>query len=613
MLKKLKKLFLKILYFFFPKKDFPIPEIEESTEEECIMKIADPTEFKKVEKIIQTTLKRKRAKNQIYEIPICVHVIHKGEPIGTGSNIHDSQVYSAINGLNEDFSKELLSRGDGNWAKTPFRFMLINKDDKGNPTNGIYRVNGAALSEKYKQEGIKASWGSVGENEQIVKNYSIQNNQHCCNLWIVTEMNNNNGGSGIQGFAYFPTTSMVDGIVTLYNATGKYPHNYITGVNDRYNLKSYTNLNRTLTHEMGHYLGLMHTFQGNSCSETNCQLEGDRVCDTPPTIKNSNGKYPACNGTQMVENYMDYTNQTYKNAFTQGQVDRMILAFENSRTNLMFSDALDNLSALAASASISFIHPDKVTCPGSKQYVTVKITNTSQNPIHKIKFKITQGENIYFYIWWGPIPPQGNEGYDYVTLCEFNTDHSKRLAVEIVSINNLPYYTEINKDIIIPKNDAFKIKISQDMAMGQITWNIKEVNSNTIYYASPQYVNFKAGTIKEHMICLPDGDYILSIIDIYPGMESPEAYIKFIDPKEKELLNITDTLETIEYSFTVTNGLFGDINKDGKIDLMDLSALNVHYNTKIGDPNYNSDADLNKDGIINALDLSILNYIFSKT
>ena len=113
-----------------------------------------------------------------------------------------------------------------------------------------------------------------------------------------------------QGFAYTgPTFDEKDGIVVLYNAFG------LVG-----ELKPDRDMNRTITHEMGHHLSLYHTFfNTTSCSsETNCEAQGDEVCDTPPTRANNQGCGQAvCTGAQ-VENYMDYTPQECKNAFTAG-------------------------------------------------------------------------------------------------------------------------------------------------------------------------------------------------------------------------------------------------------------------------------------------------------
>src|SRR5690554_2376576 len=244
--------------------------------------------------------------NSIYTIPVVVHIIHKGEAIGSGSNISDEQVYSAINALNQDFRKMAGTYGDGDGADIEVEFCLAQRDPSGNPTTGINRVSGCSVT-NYCTQGIKSGSGA-GAVEVDVKNLSRWPNQSYYNIWVVSEINNNNGGSGVQGYAYFPTTSIVDGTVLLYNAFGTVG-----------NLKAYTNRNRTLTHEIGHAFALFHTFQGNSCSETNCALNGDRVCDTPPTTQNSNCGTPPCVGTQQANNYMDTPTKIVQTGFPRAK------------------------------------------------------------------------------------------------------------------------------------------------------------------------------------------------------------------------------------------------------------------------------------------------------
>jgi hypothetical protein len=88
------------------------------------------------------------------------------------------------------------------------------------------------------------------------------------------------------------------------------------------------NLGRTLTHELGHFFNLYHTFQ--SCDGSNCATSGDRVCDTPssdtpwyscvegPGVVGTN-----CGTSQLTMNYMDYVSDSCMYMFTAGQVNRM--------------------------------------------------------------------------------------------------------------------------------------------------------------------------------------------------------------------------------------------------------------------------------------------------
>lgn len=262
----------------------------------------------------------------VFTIPLVVHIIHSGQAIGTGANISETQVLSAVVALNEDFRKIPGSTGDGNGVDTEIEFCLATLDPDGNPTNGINRVNASSVA-GYALEGITAGQGS-GANELSVKSLSRWNRNQYYNIWIVSEIEDNNGGSGIQGYAYYPNSSAtLDGAVILYNAFGTVG-----------NLKFYTNMNTVASHELGHGLFLYHTFQGGSCSETNCNTQGDRVCDTPPTTLNSSCNSPACSGIQQVENYMDYTSQNCLNMFTQGQKNRMRDALQLFRPSLLNSE-----------------------------------------------------------------------------------------------------------------------------------------------------------------------------------------------------------------------------------------------------------------------------------
>ncbi|TDP58880.1 zinc-dependent metalloprotease [Flavobacterium dankookense] len=98
------------------------------------------------------------------------------------------------------------------------------------------------------------------------------------------------------------------------------------------------NKGRTLTHELGHYFNLDHTFNG--CGETNCAVYnvnnpvGDGICDTPPQT-NATGGCPnpstvmSCTSGQraLSMNYMDYTNDNCMYMFTPGQATRMLARY----------------------------------------------------------------------------------------------------------------------------------------------------------------------------------------------------------------------------------------------------------------------------------------------
>jgi hypothetical protein len=253
-----------------------------------------------VEVIIQNNVNSK-SKSTIYSIPVVVHVIHLGEPIGTGSNISDIQIQQSIAGLNNRFRNV-----NGLGIDVELEFCLASKDPNGNSTNGINRVDGSNIA-NYSASGITPTGNPCsGAVEIAIKDLSRWPVSDYYNIWVVSEICN---GSFV-GYASYPVGGLYDGLVIVST--------------------SMTSNSGTLPHEVGHGFFLYHTFNGDggnvSCPvDTNCIINGDRVCDTPPHKQGDCNTSNPCTLVGVWDNsrynYMSYCPLV--NRFTQGQKDRI--------------------------------------------------------------------------------------------------------------------------------------------------------------------------------------------------------------------------------------------------------------------------------------------------
>lgn len=227
-----------------------------------------------------------------YDIPVVVHILYHRN--GNG-NIADTRVHEQIQILNDDFGA--LSNGN-------IQFHLATEDPDGNTSTGITRHRSNSW---YNDTGSYAS--SIGWDTNRYLN-------------IYT-----NTAGGNLGYAYVPNGggvvgSSFDGVRILWRAFG------------------YTNyapygLGRTTTHEVGHYLGLHHTFQGG-CHSGGCYTAGDLICDTnKESAPNYSGcSRSSCSSTDPVQNFMDYSEDACMDHFTAEQVNRSRCTLANWRSNL---------------------------------------------------------------------------------------------------------------------------------------------------------------------------------------------------------------------------------------------------------------------------------------
>ncbi len=216
-------------------------------------------------------------------INVYVHVINKGTGVANG-DITAATITSQINVLNAAY------------ASTGWSFNLVSTDRTKNAT----WFNGC----------------DTAANEKKIKTALRQGTADDLNLYTC------NPGGGLLGWATFPnsytSSPKMDGVVILYSS-------FPGGSAAPYNLGD------TATHEIGHWMGLYHTFQGG------CSGSGDSVSDTPAEADAAFGcpaGQDSCTssaGADPIYNFMDYTDDSCMNTFTAGQDARMDSMFSTYR------------------------------------------------------------------------------------------------------------------------------------------------------------------------------------------------------------------------------------------------------------------------------------------
>lgn len=276
---------------------------------------------------------------QIITIPVVIHIIHDGDAIGRNENISDAQALSQIQVLNQDFRRLMNTRGYNNnavGADIGIEFCLAQRKPDGTATNGIDRVQKSA-----------AEYSTINAVENM-KAQTQWNPNDYLNLWTVhftdKESSDDTSTYGVLGYAQFPSTSQLsglkdnqgdaktDGVVIDYRYFGT--SDIVSSLKDRDYDKG-----RTATHEIGHYLGLLHIWGDGEGSSEDDESDCDATdyCDDTPQSGYEHydcaevyDTCPSKAGKDMVENYMDYTNDACMNIFTINQRDRILSVMNNS-------------------------------------------------------------------------------------------------------------------------------------------------------------------------------------------------------------------------------------------------------------------------------------------
>ncbi len=313
---------------------------------------------------------RLSADDPVLMVPVMFHIAHRGEAVGSGSNLSEGRIQAALATLNT------IYRARGKYAAandTRIEFVLANcsgidrADASGVPN---FLSKGVIYTDGNQQQQIKALFGTYQDK--------------VLNIYVSHAI------LDASGFAYYGGD--------LFITAGEFPRAdglYATA--------------RIFAHEVGHSLFLYHTFQGDkSCSgcppenvicpvNTNPLTDGDQVADTSPhrvqdlgfntlpTAINPCTDTPF--GLEMVKNHMAYG--TNADRFTPGQIARMRFYLENYLSRWIHSDAIPT-----PNNQLSFSTVPTSVCANSSVTVGFNNNSGSANPV----LLIQKGEDVVQYV-----------------------------------------------------------------------------------------------------------------------------------------------------------------------------------------------------------------------
>lgn len=410
---------------------------------------------KKIEEAKKDATKRRQT-NVVVTIPVVVHVLHSGQPVGTGSNISDLRVQSQITVLNQDYRRMLNTNGynsDTNGADVEVEFCLVQQTPEGATTNGINRVNITSL-------GVNDGYGAAIV-ESVLKPRTIWDPTRYMNIWVGDFYASAQSDlRGVLGYAQFPTgsglagldqedISSTDGVIIDWHCFGSSEiavGNYINGFN----------LGRTTTHEVGHYLGLRHVNGDNeSCVVDAIDSHNDYCLDTPAQVdlhEDCNQAYDTCPnspGLDNVTNFMDYSEDACLNKFTNDQKARIRTVLLNSpRRKSLTSSAACNTRPANITRDIYL--KSALEFENCSQYFNANLAlkNKGTTPVTSavIEYKVGNGA-VYTYNYTGSIATEATANITIPNIA-FTSIGLNEVSFRVISVNGDTDQNSFNSTLV---------------------------------------------------------------------------------------------------------------------------------------------------------------------
>lgn len=292
----------------------------------------------------------------VIRIPVVVHVI--GSELALPTDLI-GEVNQALTNANYCLRKtpNTIGDGDGVGVDVLFKLCLASEDPDGNPTSGVIVKDD--VTGPFEMKDSSAPLGSFEYHEPtrilFANNWDPARYLNILVLDMAHPLD--------LGQAFMPWEADweedLDGIIVDY--TSFFP--------SLYSANSIPTEGKTLVHEFGHYMGLMHTFSrfgdglvwdppalGSACQDDHCSWDGDRMCDTPPCCYRTSETDPHCpvdtrwsgctseintcsndspDLSDPIRNYMHYNYENCTNEFTFDQAAFMLHVCQSLRSGFL--------------------------------------------------------------------------------------------------------------------------------------------------------------------------------------------------------------------------------------------------------------------------------------
>ena len=495
-----------------------------------------------------------------YNIPVVFHVIYQNQD----ENISAEQIQSQLEVLNQDFNR---TNGDANQTPSEFQniaadcdinFCLAQRTPNNDTTLGItYTQTDITSFSLYDNRIFHDSLGG-----KTIWDPNSYLNIYICDL------------TNALGFASFPGgNANKDAVVINYSNVGTI------------DVSPPFNKGRTATHELGHWLNLLHIWGDGNCGN-------DQVEDTPIQNTENYGcpshPSPSCsNNGDMFQNFMDYSDDACMNLFTNGQKDRMHATLNTQRLDLNNSQACSlPFEDVGINENVSPANNQEYC--GTEVEIISSLFNFSNSTIYQseIYFQIDDDE-IQSLNWNGNLLPNSSEEVNLGTFNLETGEHS--ITIYTSSPNGFrdlnPSNDTLTINFILKDGTAFDFYIQTDNYADENRWEI--INSNNEVIASDD------GLIDNYLntfsFCQDiDSCYSLVVYDEYDDgicCDFGNGYImvnnqitsgEFSDEVVIDLCNVSNLTENAENKLEIyPNPSLGKVTIESAFEIEDVRIYNL--------------------------------------